>query len=61
MIRLLLYALIAFALYRMLFPARRVEQGPGVRDAGGSGSSADEAARRAADREGEYIDYEEVE
>jgi hypothetical protein len=60
MIRLILYALIAYALYRLFFPAKKVEQAgsrPG-RDSAAPGS--EEARRRAAEREGEYIEYEEV-
>jgi hypothetical protein len=64
MIRLILYALIAYALYRLFFPAKRVEKsGPQPGPQPGQGNAApgsEEARRRAAESEGEYIEYEEV-
>jgi len=67
MIRIVLYAIVAFLMYRMIFPGKRnVGRGKKqsrtkVRDAGRTESrSAAQARQDFADREGDYIDYEEV-
>ena len=61
MVRILLYAIIGFALYRMFFSGKRLsgEQRTRVRQ-DGSNSAAQGGRQRAADEEGEYVDYEEV-
>ena len=61
LIRLLLWILVLFGIYKLLKPARR------RKEVGGSGSGAprgsksvEEARKDFLEREGEYVDYEEV-
>ncbi len=70
MLRFILWALVIYGIYRMFWPALKpvqtasfnrtvTRQDPPPRT-GGSSTGNDTARRQAADREGEYIDYEEL-
>lgn len=69
MIRIVLYAILFFILYRLFFGGPRLsgENSTRIRrDESGTNSpgdrpiNRDQGRRRAADEEGEYVDYEEV-